>query len=273
MSVLKMDKEAKDPSQSGKRMRTIVFHRMVPNMITLTAMAAGLTSIQFAINMQWEKAIFAILIALLLDAMDGAMARLLNAASEFGSYLDTLSDFLAFGVSPSIILYIWLLNESGRVGWVAMLFYTSATALRLCRFNVEQKILPDWHKGFFSGIPSPAGAGLALLPLIIWLQYPDFFSRFAHASPLIGMWIIMVGCMMVSRVPTFSIKTISLPANLGMTVMACTALLLAALASAPWPTLTIVGLAYMASIPVAVIHFRKLKKDHQELEELEDLPL
>jgi CDP-diacylglycerol--serine O-phosphatidyltransferase len=253
-----------DPSPQGEQsIRRISFQRIIPNLMTLTAIAAGLTSLQFAIDMKWDRAVMALLVALVLDGMDGATARLLKVNSEFGAILDTLSDFLAFGVAPAVVLYTWVLTDSGRIGWMAMIFYTSATALRLARFTVEQKKLPDWHKGFFSGVPSPAGAGLALLPLIFWFHYPSFFRQFSYESPLVGLWIIIVGSLMVSRIPTFSLKAVKIPSNMVMMVMAGVALLLAGFASAPWTTLVIVGLMYMASIPVSVICFRKLQRNHQ----------
>jgi CDP-diacylglycerol--serine O-phosphatidyltransferase len=145
---------------------------------------------------------------------------------------------------------------------MAMIFYTSATALRLARFNVERKLVAKNKKeGFFSGIPSPAGAGLVLLPVILWIQLPDFFQQFKVASPLVGIWTILVASLMISRIPTFSIKTIRLPARLGMPVMAACALLLAALVSVPWLTLTLIGAAYMVSIPFAVRHYHKQEPD------------
>ncbi|MDB5491368.1 MAG: pssA, partial [Micavibrio sp.] len=196
------------------------------------------------------------------DVMDGATARLLKATSDFGAQLDSLSDFMAFGVAPSIILYSWILNESGKLGWVAMIFYTSATALRLARFNTEQKLLPKWQTGFFSGVPSPAGAGLALLPMVLWFQDDKFFSQFAYASPLVGLWTICVAMLMVSRVPTFSVKAIKIPAKMGMMIMAGAALLIAALVTMTWQTLTLVGIVYLASIPFSYLRFHKLEKDN-----------
>ena len=248
-------------------------HKLIPNLMTLTAISMGLTAIQLAWDNNWERAVIAILIAVILDAMDGATARLLNATSEFGAQLDSLSDFLAFGVAPSIILYSWILEESGKVGWIAMIVYSCACALRLARFNVTQKELPVWKKGFFSGIPSPAGAGLALFPLIIWIQDPRFFEQFAFASPLVGLWMIFIGALMVSRIPTFSTKAIKFPAKFGLPALAGAALLIAALVHLPWITLTIAAIAYLTSIPFAIKKFRTLQKEHQDDENITDLAL
>ena len=264
----------KQPEQKADGQATNWLPRMIPNMMTLAALAAGLTSIQYAWDQYWEKAVLAILIAVVLDAMDGATARLLKATSEFGAQLDSLSDFLAFGVAPSIILYSWILEESGKIGWMAMLVFAAACALRLARFNVQQKELPAWKKGFFSGVPAPAGAGLALLPLIVWIQFePRLFAEYNYASPLVGLWTIFVAAMMVSRIPTFSTKMVKLPAKFAMPALAFAALMIAALVHAPWQTLTILGIAYMASIPFAVDHFRKLQKENADNEDLTDLAI
>lgn len=253
----------------------VALNRMIPNLVTLCAMAAGITAIQFAFTGLLEGAVLAILIAAILDAMDGALARLLKAQSDFGAQLDSLSDFLAFGVAPAIILNAWILQESGKVGWMAMIVYAAAAALRLARFNVAQGALPAWKKGFFSGVPSPAGAGLALLPLIIWIQLEDIFdfSQFHFASPLVGLWTIIVAGMMVSRIPTFSTKMIRLPAKMAMPAMAFAVFLIAALVHAPWQTLTIVSFMYLCSIPFSIKHFQKLQKDHADDEQMSDLAL
>lgn len=250
-------------------------NRLIPNLMTLSAMAAGLAAIQFAWDNQWEKAVLAIMVAAILDALDGATARLLKATSEFGAQLDSLSDFLAFGVAPSIILYSWILEESGKVGWIAMIVFAAASALRLARFNATQGKLPDWKKKFFSGIPAPAGAGLALLPLIIWLQLPsDFFEEMRFASPLVGLWTILIAGMMVSRIPTFSTKMIRLPAKLGMPALAFAALLMAALFHAPWQTLTVASIFYMGMIPFAIRKYRVMEKEYAgEEEDMADLAI
>jgi CDP-diacylglycerol--serine O-phosphatidyltransferase len=266
--------EPKQRDISAPRQGVVGLNKLIPNLMTLCAMAAGLAAIQFAWDNLWERAVLAILVAAMLDALDGATARLLNATSEFGAQLDSLSDFLAFGVAPSIILYSWILEESGKIGWIAMIVFAAASALRLARFNVAQTKLPDWKKKFFSGIPAPAGAGLALLPMMIWFQLPDrFFDEYRFASPLVGLWTILIAAMMVSRIPTFSTKMIHLPAKLGMPALAFAALLIAALVHAPWQTLTIAAVAYMAAVPFAVMKFRKLQKEHDDVEDMTDLAI
>lgn len=273
MGVSEIKPKGTETASSAAMTSFVGLPRLIPNLMTLIALAAGLTAIQYAWDSNWERAVLAILIAAVLDAMDGATARLLNATSEFGAQLDSLSDFLAFGVAPSIILYSWILEESGKIGWMAMLIFAAACALRLARFNVTQKELPAWKKGFFSGVPAPAGAGLSLLPLIVWIQEPRFFAEYNYASWLVGLWTIFIAAMMVSRIPTFSTKMVKLPSKFAVPVLAFAALIIAALVHAPWQTLTIMGLAYMIAVPFAVGHFRKLQKEHADDEDLADLAI
>lgn len=268
------DNAAAGTDSNAGRANTVGIHKLIPNLMTLGAISMGLTAIQMAWGDRWDLAVLAILVAAILDALDGAVARLLNATSEFGAQLDSLSDFLAFGVAPSIILYSWILQESGKIGWMAMIVFSAASALRLARFNITQKELPAWKKGFFSGVPAPAGAGLALLPLIIWIQAePRFFEEYAFASPLVGLWTILIAGMMVSRIPTFSTKRIKMPAKFGMPALAIAAVLIAALLHAPWLTMTIAAVFYMASIPFSVRTFRALQKEHADEEDMTDLAL
>ena len=268
------DFKSKEPLHTPHGFNALGLNRFIPNLMTLCAMAAGLTAIQYAWDNLWERAVIAILVAVILDTMDGATARLLNATSEFGAQLDSLSDFLAFGVAPSIILYSWILEESGKVGWIAMIVFAAASALRLARFNSTQTKLPEWKKKFFSGVPAPAGAGLALMPLIIWLQLPSgFMEEFAFASPLVGLWTIFCAGLMVSRIPTFSTKMIRLPAKMGMPALALAILIIAALVHAPWQTLTILGVVYVACVPFAIQKFKALQKEHEDTEDMTDLAI
>ncbi len=250
------------------------YHKLIPNILTLMALAAGLSGIQFAMDGNWERAVIAIVIAAVLDILDGATARLLKATSEFGAQLDSFSDFLAFGVAPAIILYLWVLEESGKIGWIAMLVFAVASAMRLARYNITP--MPKtgvWSKGFFAGVPAPAGAGMAFLPLFIWLLSPNFFEQFAAANIIVGIWVIFCAGMMVSRIPTWSTKQIKAPAKMAMPMLALAALLIAAIVQAPWHSLTIICLTYIASIPLSIRHFRKIVRENKEEFDLTDLAL
>ncbi len=261
----------KDPSAETE---TLGLYRMVPNIMTLTALAAGLTAMQLAFNEHWDRAVLAIVIAAVLDAMDGATARLLKAQSEFGAQLDSFSDFLAFGIAPIMILYMWILQDAGKVGWIALIVYAACMALRLARFNVgTTKPVPAWKKGFFQGVPSPAGAGLAMLPIFIWLQSPQTFDDLAFANWLVGLWVIIVGALMISRIPTWSSKLLRMPSKMAMPMLGVAVLLIAALIQAPWQTLTVLSVAYLVHIPFAFRHFRKLQKLHADDEDVTDLAI
>lgn len=243
------DPDGNEQAQKDNRLK-----KLIPNIITLTAMVCGLTSIQAAIGMEWRNAALLIVIAAVLDSMDGAIARLLNATSKFGAELDSLADFLSFGIAPATVMYLWVLNDAGKIGWIAALVFAIAAALRLARFNAtfdEREQTPEWGKYFFSGVPAPAGAGLALLPLIIYLQLDSDLSAYGFASPLIGLWTLLIAALMVSRIPTFSSKQVRLPSVGTIPTLAIIGLILAMLFHAPWLTLTVMGLLYIAMIPVS----------------------
>lgn len=270
----------------GDLRRIIRLHKMIPNILTLMALAAGMSAIQFAVRGLWDQAAWAVVIAAILDSLDGATARLIKASSDFGAQLDSLSDFLSFGVAPAFILYIWVLDDAGKLGWIAVLVFAIATALRLARFNVMQAqshARPKWARGFFAGVPAPAGAGLALTPLFIWNQSEDwspvhdFFSDLSAGTPLIALWTILVAGLMVSRIPTFSTKQLRIPARLAMPVLALAALGIAAMIHAPWITLTVLMVVYVTSVPFSLRVYQRLaaaNPDHPESgEPLSDLAL
>lgn len=226
--------------------------RLIPNIITLSSMVCGLTAIQMGISELWQNAVLFILFATVMDTLDGAMARLLNVTSKFGAELDSLADFLSFGIAPAVIMYLWVLHEAGRIGWIAALVFVIAAALRLARFNAtaeDQDKKPEWGKYFFTGIPAPAGAGLMLMPLIIYLQIDTDLSAFGFATPVIGLWALVISALMVSSIPTFSSKQIRLPAIGTIPTLAILGLFLAMIIHAPWITLTVAGLIYALSIP------------------------
>ncbi len=265
---------------SGLKSKTIpmmALSRMIPNMLTLMAMTAGVTSVQMSFNQRYEEAVMLLLVAAVLDILDGAVARLLKASSEFGAELDSLSDFLSFGVAPALILYSWTLDDAGKLGWIATVALPVAAALRMARFNVMSKIQkedPVWKRRFFTGVPAPAGAGLAMLPVYIWIQSPETFEFLAFLNPLLAFWLVFVGALMVSRLPTLSLKYMRVPAKLTMPLMAVGALFLAALVHTPWLTLTIVSTAYLISLPFGYTTYRKLeRKNTAAPEEFTDLAL
>ncbi len=254
-----------DPSShdAGQGKPALSIAKLIPNCLTLSALIAAVTSVQFAVNGKFESAVIMLMLSVILALLDGAVARALKAQSEFGAQLDSLSDFLAFGVAPSILLYEWALGDAGKLGWIATIVLPVAAALRLARFNVmakEADTTPPWKKKFFTGVPTPAGAGLVMLPIYIWFISPDTFTVFSFATPLIAVWTILISMMMISRLPTFSFKGLELPQRFMLPTMGAFALTIAALIHAPWFTLTAIMSIYLISMPFIYNNYRKHEK-------------
>ena len=191
-----------------RRLREQPISRLFPNMITIAGLCCGLSAVRFALLERWEPAVAFIIAAALIDGMDGRVARMLGATSLFGAQLDSLSDFLCFGVSPVLVLYMWQLHDIKGYGWAVVLFFAVCTALRLARFNTAlfDDNKEEWEKQFFTGVPSPAGGILCLLPLIVSLQFDQ-----AYALPpalVTACYLLLVGTLMASRIPTFAGKHI-----------------------------------------------------------------
>ena len=241
------------------RLRGFSINRLVPNILTLAALSAGLTAVRFGLEGRWQIAVGAVLLAMVLDGLDGRVARLMNATSRFGAELDSLSDFVCFGVVPGLLLYLWIRDGGGGLAWGAVLIYAVCTALRLARFNValDDVDRPAWTHHFFSGVPSPAGAGLALLPMIASF---DVAWSGLQSPLLVGAWLVLVGLGMVSRLPTFSGKRLRVKRQHVPLVLVAIAAVAAGLASEPWLTLLALGLAYLASVPIAVVQARRLAR-------------
>ena len=256
-----------DPNKDEEVKKEKQLRKLIPNIVTLLSIVCGLTAIQMAIGMEWRNAILLILLATILDTLDGALARLLNATSKFGAELDSLADFLSFGIAPATIMYLWILAEAGRVGWIAALVFAIASALRLARFNAStdtQETKPEWGKYFFEGVPAPAGSGLMLLPLIMYLHIDTDLSEYNFASPLIGIWTIIIAGLMVSRLPTFSSKQVKLPSTIGtIPTLAIIGLMIALLIHAPWITLSILAIIYALLIPVSYRAYQSRAKRHK----------
>ena len=235
--------------QKKKRTQRIMefpFNRMIPNIVTLLALSAGLTSIRFALLDQWEHAVLSLVVAAILDTIDGRVARLLKGASKFGAELDSLSDFVCFGVSPALILYLWAMQDAGRPGWILVMLFTMCCGLRLARFNVatDDDDAPAWKVHFFSGVPAPAGAGLVLIPMIISFQVDAEILR----NPwIVSGFLFTVGALLVSSVPTYSFKKLKISRNWIMPTMLIVAGIAAFSVTVPWLTLSVVMALYLSS--------------------------
>lgn len=239
------------------RFRDHSINRLIPNMLTLLSLCAGLTAIKFALAERWDLAGVAMIIAALFDTLDGRIARILDSASRFGAELDSLSDFVSFGVAPALILYVWTMEQAGRIGWGLALLFCACTALRLARFNtkLDNADVPAWSSRFFTGVPAPAGAGLSLLPMFGYLEYGGGF--FDHPI-VVGATMAVVSGLMVSRVPTLSAKRLRITQAWVLPVMVVVAVYVALLTSETWNTLLATGLVYIGHIPFSYLAHRRL---------------
>lgn len=236
--------------------RGIPLRAVIPNTVTALALCSGLTAIRFAILGNWEAAVLMVLAAAVLDGMDGHIARLVRAESRFGAELDSLSDAISFGVAPALILYLWSLQTLGRFGWLVALIHALFCALRLARFNanIDREHQPHKSAGFLTGVPAPAGAGLALAPLYLWVWIEEPMLR----SPVfVALWSVLIAILMVSSIATFGPK-IRLRQRIRFEAVAVLVVLVAALVSAPWPTLALLALLYVGSIPFSVRSYRRV---------------
>jgi CDP-diacylglycerol--serine O-phosphatidyltransferase len=243
-----------------ERLKGQSFNRMIPNILTMLALCSGLTAFRFAFDERWEPAVLCLVIAAVLDALDGRIARLLGHSSKFGAELDSLSDFFAFGVAPAMLIYLWTLHQIGSLGWVIALLYCVCCALRLARFNtaLEAPSLPLWAKNYFTGVPSPAAAGLVVFPMVLSFQTDAEIVR----NPLIAAgFLIVVAALMVSRIPTFSFKNVRIPHRFALFMMLIVALIAALAVVAPWQTLAVLTALYAILIPFGWRSFHRLKSE------------
>jgi CDP-diacylglycerol--serine O-phosphatidyltransferase len=249
----------------GQRFSGLSFNKLLPNIITVMALCSGLSGLRFALADRWEFAVGLILLAAVFDALDGRMARLLRAQTKFGAELDSLSDFLCFGVVPAIVVFLWSMVDLKNFGWMAVLFFATCCVLRLARFNVRlDDDKPAFAYNYFTGVPAPAGAGLALLPMILDFQ---FELGLQEAPVLVAVWLAGVGLLMVSQIPTYSFKRMKVPQRWVLPTLIGAGLVIAAVISAPWFSLGIVLIVYLATIPLAVRTYRRLLKAADEIAE------
>ena len=250
-----------DPSRlEGRRprFRLIPVRTLLPNLITLLALCAGLTAIRLAVEDKLEWAVAAIVFAALLDGIDGRIARMLKGTSRFGAELDSLADFVNFGVAPALMLYFWGLHELGNAGWIAAMVFAISTGLRLARFNVmaDDPNKPAWAANFFVGVPAPAGAITVLLPIYVYfLGMP----RVVFVAPVALVYTLTIAFLMVSRLPVFSGKRVGkrVAPEMVLPVFVAVVLFFALLISYPWVVLTIGTVCFLASLPLGYLSYRK----------------
>jgi CDP-diacylglycerol---serine O-phosphatidyltransferase len=238
-----------------RRLRQIPLRTLVPNVITLLALCAGLTGIKLALEGRYELALGAIVFAAMLDAVDGRVARMIKGTSRFGAELDSLADFFNFGVAPGLILYFWGLKELGNLGWIAAMVFAICAALRLARFNVqiEDPNRPDWAGNFFTGVPAPAGAITVLLPIYLG------FLQISVPVIVTLIYTLAIAGLMVSRLPVLSGKRVGkrVAPEMVLPVIVLVVLFFALLVSYPWVVLTIGTVCYLASLPFGWLSYRE----------------
>lgn len=238
----------------------LTLRALVPNAITAAALCVGLTGIRFGIAGEFEKAVGAVILAGLLDGIDGRIARLLKAQSRFGAELDSLADSISFGVAPALIIYLWTLQSLPRLGWFAALGLAICCVLRLARFNARIDLIDEPHKsaGFLTGVPAPVGAGLALLPMFLWIASG---RNEVFAEPLlISGWLVLIAFLMISGIPTLSWSRLRPRKRFRLEVIALAGLLVTALLTEPWLTLVTISVVYLLLIPVGIIAYYRVRR-------------
>lgn len=252
---------------------TLYIHKLIPNVVTLIGLCFGLFSIKYAMVEQWQTAVILLVIAAFIDGFDGGIARLLNSSSSFGAQLDSLTDFINFGVAPALLIYLWKTHEIKGIGWAVALFFVICQALRLARFNVSEKdkenqdlVISDNQKylkeNFFSGVPAPTGAGLTLLPMIITFMLIEKlgYEHFSISSVVVIIYTCVIAFMMISTIPTFSVKKVRIKKSFLLMTLAGVCFFIIGLITEPWIVLTFMGLLYLISIPLSVALYCKLSK-------------
>lgn len=260
--------EAEDAFAGGMDMRRrprrrlaagLSMRAIVPNAITAAALCSGLTGIRFAIAGDFEKSVLAIILAGLLDGIDGRAARLLNAQTRFGAELDSLADSISFGVAPALIVYLWTLHQLPSLGWIAALAFAICCVLRLARFNSRLDMLDQPHKsaGFLTGVPAPLGAGLAFLPMYLWIAT----TRPEFANPVVvSLWMVLNAFLMISSIPTLGWSRLRPPNSLRLGVLALVGLTVAALLTETWYTLVAISLVYLVLLPVGLVTYARVRR-------------
>ena len=240
---------------------------ILPNMLTLIGVCIGLTSIRFALDGRYEFAIIAIIIAAVIDGLDGRIARLIKGTSKVGKELDSLTDMISFGVAPAFIMYFWKLNELGKFGWLLSLVYVICVALRLARFNINSNQEPSWRDNFFEGVPSPAGGILVLTPLIYSLSGLSFFQ--INYNVIVPIFFITTSFLLISKFPSYSFKKIVIQRKTTIFLLFGIVLFFGLLLIYTFNIIAISSLIYLTLLPISFFHYQKLKKQNQN-EKIQD---
>jgi CDP-diacylglycerol--serine O-phosphatidyltransferase len=256
------------------------FNRLIPNILTMLGLCAGLTAIRFATEGRWEHAAVLIVVAGAIDGIDGRLARLLKGTSRFGAEFDSLSDFLCFGVAPALVLYLWTMHDARGLGFAPCLLFAVCSALRLARFNAALSDAPAmplagpppkpaYAQSFFTGVPAPAGAGLALFPLFASLAFREWdwpvLARAIQHPLVAGVLLVAVGALMVSTLPTWSFKNFKVRADYVLPLMLGIGAYVAVLLTEPWAALAAAGLIYGGMLPFSARSYAQLKREAEAM--------
>ena len=261
------------------RFAGLSFNRLLPNILTMLGLCAGLNAVRFAFEGRWEPAVTMVVVAAFIDGIDGRLARLLKVTSRFGAEFDSLSDFLSFGVAPALVLYLWSLNAARGLGFMPCLLFAVCMALRLARFNAAidadlapaaKGVLPPspkpaYAQSFFTGVPAPSGAGLALFPIFASLAFegwglPGVAAVLRHPR-LVALLLVVVAGLLVSTLPTWSFKNFKVPRDAVLPLLLGAAAYAALLVSEPWAALAAAGLIYASLVPLASRSYTRLKRE------------
>ena len=260
------------PSQNIKLVSNKNSRVILPNILTLFGVCIGLSSIKFAFDGNFELAIIAVIIAGIIDGLDGRIARLIKATSKVGKELDSLTDVISFGVAPAFIMYFWSLVEIGRLGWLVSLIYVVCVALRLARFNVNTGGEPSWKDNFFEGIPSPAGGILVLTPLVYSLSEIQIFEP--NYQIIVPSLFILISILLISKIPTYSLKRIAVPRKTTIFLLFSVVLFFGFLFIYTFNTIVIASTIYLVFVPISAFHYystSKNKKLEEEIDHNEDV--
>ncbi len=248
---------------SKQRLKEVPFRKIAPNMVTMMALCSGVTSIRYAVQDDWIKAVICIFLAALFDGLDGRVARLLKASSKFGAELDSLSDFVSFGVAPAILIYQWSLYDLPRFGWLFCLIFAMGMAMRLARFNtmLDETEQPEYWSHYFVGVPAPAAAAIALMPILITFDFPQT-EVILRSNLFCSILMPTVAFLMVSRIPTISLKKMRVHTCMFLPLMLLVVLFINFMLSQPWLTLGVLTGLYVLFIPLGIIKFFRDKKKY-----------
>ena len=242
---------------------------ILPNTLTIIGVCVGLSSIKFALDQNYGLSIIALLISGILDTLDGRIARLIKGTSKVGKELDSLTDIVSFGVAPAFIMYFWTLNELGKLGWLIVLIYVVCCALRLARFNIttySDDFL--WKQNFFEGVPSPGGAGLVILPLVLYKS--EIYNFDQYKLLIVSTIFVITSILLISKIPTYSFKRIAIPRRTTIFLLFGIGLYFGLVFVYTFEVLFITGVVYLCTIPISYLHFRKLKNKEKIIKQVQD---